>query len=85
MCCRKLNSVFCDNPEEWDWVGDGRGIPERGDICIPMTDSCCCMAEVAQYCKAIIPQLILFFLFSLMRKQKPSSRILRQKSKVPCL
>ena len=40
MCCRKLNSVFCDNPEEWDWVGDGRGIPERGDICIPMTDSC---------------------------------------------
>ena len=29
MCCRKLNSVFCDNPVEWDGVGDGREIPGR--------------------------------------------------------
>ena len=40
MYCRKFNSVFCDNLEGWDRVGDGREIQERGDICIPVGDSC---------------------------------------------
>ena len=26
-------------------VGDWREVQEEGDICIPVTDSCCCMAE----------------------------------------
>ena len=29
-----------DNLEEWDELGGGREGQERGDICIPMTDSC---------------------------------------------
>ena len=38
-------------------VGGGREVQEGGDICIPMADSCCCMAETIQHCKAIILQL----------------------------
>ena len=37
--------MFCDNLEGGDGVGCGREVPEGGDICIPMTDSCLCMAE----------------------------------------
>ena len=37
--------VLCDSLEGWDGVGGGRGDREGGDICIPMTDSCWCMAE----------------------------------------
>ena len=37
---RKLKQGFCVNLEGWDGVGDGRGIQEGGDICIPMADSC---------------------------------------------
>ena len=36
----ELNPVFCDNLEEWDEVGDGREVPEGGDACIPVADSC---------------------------------------------
>ena len=32
--------MLCDNLEEWDELGGGREGQERGDICIPMTDSC---------------------------------------------
>ena len=39
------NWVICDNLEGWGGVGGGREIQEGGDVCIPMTDSCCCMAE----------------------------------------
>ena len=42
---REFNPVFCDNVERWDGVGDGRGVQEGGGICIPMDDSCWCMAE----------------------------------------
>ena len=28
-----------------DGEGDGREVQEGGDVCIPMADSCCCMAE----------------------------------------
>ena len=39
--------MFCDNLEGWDGVGCGREVPEGGDICIPMTDSCLCIAETS--------------------------------------
>ena len=32
--------MFDDNLEEWDGEGDGMGIQEGGDICIPVADSC---------------------------------------------
>jgi len=35
----------CDNIEGWDGVGGEKEVQEGGDICIPMLDSCCCMAE----------------------------------------
>ena len=35
----------CDNLERWDGEGGGRDVQEGGDIYIPMTDSCWCMAE----------------------------------------
>jgi len=28
------------NLEGWDGEGDGRGVQQGGDICIPMADSC---------------------------------------------
>ena len=31
--------------EGWDGVGEGRGVQEGGDICTPVADSCCCVAE----------------------------------------
>ena len=31
---------LCNNLEGWDGEGDGRKIPEGGDIGIPMADSC---------------------------------------------
>ena len=37
--------MFCDNLEGWDGVGGGREVQKGGDICIPMADSCCYMAE----------------------------------------
>ena len=37
--------VLCDNPEGCDGLGGGREAEEGGDMCIPMADSCCCMAE----------------------------------------
>ena len=37
--------VLCDNLEGWDGEGGGREVPEGGDICIPMADSCWYMAE----------------------------------------
>ena len=39
-CSRELKLMFCDNQEGWDGVGDGRKVPEGGDIRIPMADSC---------------------------------------------
>ena len=37
--------MLCDNLKGWDGVGGGREVQEGGDICIPMADSCCYMAE----------------------------------------
>ena len=36
----KLKQGLCINLEEWDGEGDGREVQRRGDICIPMADSC---------------------------------------------
>ena len=42
VCLRKLKQGLCINLEEWEWDGeeDGREVQKRGDICIPMADSC---------------------------------------------
>ena len=37
---RKLKQRLCINLEVWDGAGDGREVQKRGDICIPMADSC---------------------------------------------
>ena len=37
--------MFCDNLEGWNVVGGGREAQEGGNKCIPIADSCCCMAE----------------------------------------
>ena len=34
------NLVLCDNLAEWNEVGGGREVQERGDICVPMAHSC---------------------------------------------
>ena len=34
-----------DDPEGWDGEGVGRGGIRMGDTCIPMADSCQCMAK----------------------------------------
>ena len=37
---RKLKQGLCINLEGWDGEGDGKGIQEGEDICIPMANSC---------------------------------------------
>ena len=37
---RKLKQGLCVNLEGWDGEGDGREVQKRGEICIPMADSC---------------------------------------------
>ena len=37
---RKLKQVLCINIEGWGGVGDGKEVQKRGDICIPIADSC---------------------------------------------
>ena len=34
-----------DDLEGWDGVGGGREFQEAGGMCIPVTDSCRCVAE----------------------------------------
>ena len=34
------NPGLCDKLEGWERLGGGREVQERGDICIPTTDSC---------------------------------------------
>ena len=42
---RELKLGLCNNLEGWDEKEDGKEVQERGDICIPMADSCWCLAE----------------------------------------
>ena len=37
---RKFKQGLCINLEGWDGEGYGREVQRRGDICIPMADSC---------------------------------------------
>ena len=37
---RCLNPVLCDNLEGCGGEGDGKGVQERGDVHIPVADSC---------------------------------------------
>ena len=37
---KKLKQGLCINLEGWEGEGDGRESQKRGDICIPMADSC---------------------------------------------
>ena len=41
----RTNKELCINLEGWDREGDGREFQKRGDICIPMGDSCCILTE----------------------------------------
>ena len=36
----KPSIFFRNNFEGWDWKEGGKGVKERGDIGIPMADSC---------------------------------------------
>ena len=40
VCLRKLKWGLWINLEGWDGAGDGREVPQGGDICILMADSC---------------------------------------------
>ena len=40
-----LNSALCDNLEGWVGVRGGGEVQKGGDICVLVTDSCCCVAE----------------------------------------
>ena len=42
---KELKPGLCNNLEGWDGEGGGREVQEGGDICIPMADSCWCVAE----------------------------------------
>ena len=42
---RKLKQALCINLEGWDREGDEREVQKRGDICIPMADSCWGLTE----------------------------------------
>ena len=46
VCLRELKQQLCIDLEGWEG-GDGREVQEEGDICIPMADSCCWMAETS--------------------------------------
>ena len=41
----RSNPALCDSLEEWEGVGGGREVQEGGDMCIPVANSCCSMAE----------------------------------------
>ena len=41
ICCvtQGAQPRALDNLEGWDMVGDGRGVQDGGDMCIPMANS----------------------------------------------
>ena len=51
-----LRLVHWDDPEGWDEEEGGRGF-RMGNTCMPMVDSCQCMAKPLKYCKVISLQL----------------------------
>ena len=51
-----LGLVHWDDPEGWYREGGGRGVQD-GNTCIPVVDSCRCMAKPIPYCKVTSLQL----------------------------
>ena len=47
----ELKLVLCGNLEQWEGVRGGREIQEGMDMCIPIADSCWCMAETNSIAK----------------------------------
>ena len=47
ICCttQGTQTGLCINLDAWDGEGGRKEIQEGGDICIPMADSCRCLAE----------------------------------------
>ena len=47
MCCmaQETWTGALYQPRGWDGERDGREVQKRGDICIPMTDSCLGLTE----------------------------------------
>ena len=46
---------ICDNLEGWEGEGGGRWVQEGGDMCIPMADSCWCMAKTIRILNSNYP------------------------------
>ena len=44
---QEVQPVLCDHAGGWDGVGSSRKVHEGGDVCIPVTDSCGCTAEIS--------------------------------------
>ena len=42
---KPLKPGLCNNLEEWDGKRCGKVVQEGGEICMPMADSCGCLAE----------------------------------------
>ena len=40
VCLRKLKQGLCNNLEGWAGEGDGKKVQDRGNICIPLVNSC---------------------------------------------
>ena len=49
--------VLWDNPEGQGGQGDGRGVHDGGDSCIPMPIHVDVWQKPSQYCKLVIVQL----------------------------
>ena len=50
---RELKQGLCINLDGWDGEGDGKEVQKRGNICIPMADSCWGLTENRKFYKAI--------------------------------
>ena len=60
VCLGKLKQGLCINLEGWEGEGDGREVPEGGEICIPIADSWIHVdvwQKPTKFCKAVIFQL----------------------------
>ena len=61
ICCMTQGTqCLCSKLEGWYEEGDGREVPEGGEICIPMTDSWIHVdvwQKPTKFCKAVIFQL----------------------------
>ena len=49
--------MLYDDVEVWDGMGGGREVQEGGDICVPMIDSCGCVAETNPVLQSIHPSI----------------------------